>query len=209
MHRLAKAEPLLRLIRKHESDPAVKPQGVPSAYDVVFGGIRVVDRPKALSKLTVERVLWWQDLIDPLYLSEAAGAYQIMEDTLRGLMKSGHVKGSEVFDKECQDRLALILLDRRGWEDAENGLLSPVAFGNELAKEWASLPMLSGPKKGQSYYGGINKALATVPEVIAAIREALELSPGNEDAVVAWLKTAPKGIKEVGSWLSRIPEGIS
>lgn len=175
MTRVEKAAPLMALIRKHESQSAVEKQGVESAYDVVWSGIKPEDRPKKLSRLSVGRVLWWQDLIDGRYQSEAAGAYQIMEDTLRTL----DVDEGATFDAATQDALCLQLLDRRGWAKCEAGLLSPEAFGNALAKEWASLPVLTGSKKGRSYYAGdgLNKAHATVDEVLGAIREALATEP--------------------------------
>lgn len=171
MNRLKRAEPILRLIRKYESQGAVQAQGVDSEYDCVWSGIKPEDRPKKLSRLSVGRVLWWQDLIDGRYQSEAAGAYQIMEDTLRTL----DVDQSATFDAATQDALCLQLLDRRGWAKCEAGQLSPEAFGNALAKEWASLPVITGSKKGRSYYAGdgLNAAHASVEEVLEAIREAL------------------------------------
>lgn len=182
MNRIERAAPLMALIRKHESEPAVAAQGVESAYDVVWGGIKAKDRPKKLSALTVERVLWWQDLIDPLYMSEAAGAYQIMEDTLRTLT----VSRAALFDKATQDALCLQLLDRRGWAKCEAGEMTREAFGNALAKEWASLPVITGPKRGRSYYAGdgLNKAHATPEEVLAAIDAALALKDKPSDPLL-------------------------
>ena len=53
-------------------------------YNAVWGGIKAKDRPpKKLVEMTIGEVLDWQDMIDPHYKSEAAGRYQIMEDTLR------------------------------------------------------------------------------------------------------------------------------
>lgn len=182
MNRIDRAAPLMALIRKHESEPAVAAQGVESAYDVVWGGIKAKDRPKKLSSLTVERVLWWQDLIDPLYMSEAAGAYQIMEDTLRTLT----VSRAAPFDKATQDALCLQLLDRRGWAKCEAGEMSREAFGNALAKEWASLPVITGPNRGRSYYAGdgLNKAHATPEEVLAAIDAALAIKDEPSDPLL-------------------------
>ena len=179
MDRIARARPILDLIYRHESEPAVEGQGVASKYDVVWGGIRPEDRPKKLSAMSVGRVLWWQDLIDSRYQSEAAGAGQIMEDTLRDLVKAGVVKETDIFDAKTQDTLVLALLDRRGWARCEAGTLSPEAFGNALAKEWASLPVITGAKRGASYYAGdgLNKAHATPEEVLAAVNAALATDP--------------------------------
>lgn len=227
MTRLERVAPILALIRKYESDPAVKPQGVASAYDVVYGGIRREDRPKKLSDLSISRVLWWQDLIDSRYMSEAAGAYQIMEDTLRGLVANGAVDVSDTFSAETQDRLALALLDGRGWARCEAGKLSVDDFAIELAQEWASFPVpramqvknskgkvIRTLKAGQSYYAGdgLNKAHASVAEVRSAIEAALATpkpASGGEDAVVAWVLATPDAAREVGIWLSEIPKGVT
>lgn len=209
MNRLEKAAPILALIRRHESEGAARAQGVDSAYDVVWSRIKPLDRPKKLSAMTVGKVLWWQDLIDPLYMSEAAGAYQIMEDTLRTLT----VSRSAIFDAATQDALALQLLDRRGWADCEAGTITPEEFGDGLAREWASLPVIQGPKRGRSYYAGdgLNAASATPEEVMRAVRAALQAPDGDpattpaatpEEAAVAWLQRAPVGYREVGAWLA-------
>lgn len=218
MDRTTRAAPILALIRRHESEGAVSRQSVESAYDVVWSGIKPADRPKKLSALTVERVLWWQDVVDPLYMSEAAGAYQIMEDTLRGLQSPP----GAIFDPPTQDALALQLMDRRGWADVEAGRKSVEDFANQLAREWASLPVVSPVtvgkrtvRRGQSYYAGdgLNRAHATPEEVLGAIREALALGDSPpvstvEDAVVAWLQSAPSGTRTVIEWLNRAPGGV-
>lgn len=207
MDRIAKAKPLFDLIIRHESASAVKPQCVESPFDVVWGGIRKEDRPKKLSAMTVGKVLWWQDLIDSRYMSEAAGAFQIMEDTLRTLS----FDPSEIFNEACQKRLALQLLDRRGWARCEAREITPESFGNNLAKEWASLPVLTGPKKGRSYYAGdgLNKAHAGVDEVLEAISAALvtttESEPSLEDEIVAWIQAAPPQMRPVAEWLLKNP----
>ncbi len=176
--RIARARPVLDLIIKHESLSAVAAQSVSSPYDVVWGGIAKLDRPRKLSAMTIERVLYWQELIDATYQSEAAGAYQIMEDTLRGLT----FRPAEIFNEATQDALALQLLDRRGWSKCEAGGITVEAFANQLAREWASLPVVTDQRRGkrvvnagQSYYAGdgLNKAHAKPAEVLAAIRAAL------------------------------------
>lgn len=223
MSRLARVAPILALIRKNESLGAVKRQRVASPYDVVWAGIQPDDRPKKLSAMTVARVLWWQDLIDPKYMSEAAGAYQIMEDTLRGL----NVDPKAVFDATTQDALALQLLDRRGWARCEAGRMTPESFGNELAKEWASLPVITGPKRGKSHYAGdgLNAAHETPQNVLTAIHAALAGEaaepdpvhlPAEEDGdqtvegrIVAWLQAAPPDARSVGEWLAEMPRGVA
>jgi hypothetical protein len=180
MNRVEKAAPILALLRKHESDGAVKSQGVPNAYSVVYSGIPKANRPKELlTTYTIAEIAEWQNfVVSKGAASSAAGAYQIIRKTLEGL---GIPKG-EKFDEACQDEAAMLLLDRRGWDDCESGNMSAVDFADMLAREWASLPVQRDQrgatrqvKRGQSYYAGdgLNKASATPEEVLKAVNAAL------------------------------------
>ena len=176
----ATVAPLLNLIVKHESAGAVAKQGVGSPYDVCWGGIAPKDRPpRRLTQMNVREVLAWQDSIDARYQSEAAGAYQIMEDTLRGLVTQGAVLETVKFNEVTQDRLAVTLLEGRGLRRFLAGEMTPEAFGDAIAREWASFPVHTVQKghtkrvePGQSYYAGdgLNKASATCDEVLAVLR---------------------------------------
>ena len=163
-------QPLLDFIAEHESEGAARRLKI-SAYDVVWGGIAAKHRPAKLSAMTIAEVLAWQDSIDAMYRSEAAGRYQIMEDTLRGLYAEAGMSTGDLFNKTGQDRLATALLNRHGLSRYLAGTLTAEAFANNLAKEWASLPMVSGPKKGRSYYDGdgLNKSGVDVAPFLAAV----------------------------------------
>lgn len=125
------------------------------------------------------------------YGSSAAGAYQFMRDTLNGIEGEMKLTGKELFNKALQDDMAFHLLKRRGWNDFINGSLSVTAFGNNLAKEWASFPVLSnipGQKRnvtrGQSYYAGDGKNKALIePEAVEnclrSIRAAAGIQQGS------------------------------
>lgn len=144
----------------------------PQGYDQVWGGISRSDYPaKPITQMTVAQVLSWQDSIDHKYRSEAAGRYQVMEDTLRGLVRSGDVSSSALFDRSTQDRIAVILMERRGLRDYQSGRISLATFGNNLAKEWASLPVLTGSKRGASYYAGdgLNRAHVSPAQIEATL----------------------------------------
>lgn len=157
-----KVRPLLELIASGESN---------GDYNIVWGGIRSYDRPKKpLVEMTVQQVLDWQDFIDRKYMSEAAGKYQIMEDTLRGLLHV--VDPDDLYDEETQDKLAVALMRRRGLDRYLSDEMSIWSFGNSLAKEWASLPVVSGRKRGSSYYAGdgLNKAHIDVDDFLKALR---------------------------------------
>jgi hypothetical protein len=153
---------LLDFIAKYESR---------GNYNVVWGGIKQKHRPGSLVKLTVGQVLNWQDSIDPLYMSEAAGRYQIMEDTLRELVSQGYAAKSDLYDEGTQDRLAIALLKRRGLDSYMSGKITAEKFANFIAREWASMPVVSGAKKGRSYYAGdgLNKSHTPVADFMAAV----------------------------------------
>ena len=50
--------------------------------------------------------------------------------------------------------------------------MSTEDFANNIAKEWASMPVVTGAAKGKSYYGGdgINKSLVSVDAFLDAVR---------------------------------------
>ena len=190
MTRVEKAAPLLALIRKNESDGAVKAQGVASAYDVVYSGIPKANRPKnALTTYPIREVIEWQRfVVSKGAKSSAAGAYQIIRSALEWLKAGG------IFDAACQDGLALQLLDRRGWDDCEAGRMSAVDFADMLSREWASLPVQRDQRgasrqvsRGQSYYAGdgLNKAHAAPEDVLAAVTAALGAPVADPDPVAA------------------------
>lgn len=150
----------------------------PQGYDQVYGGIRSADQPpKPLTSMTVNEVLAWQDSIDARYPSEAAGRYQVMEDTLRGLVRSGQVSGNARFDRNTQDSIAVTLMKRRGLDDYQTGRISADKFAQKLSQEWASLPAITVDKKGrsatgQSYYAGdgLNRSHVAIDTILSAVR---------------------------------------
>lgn len=138
----------------------------PKGYDQVYGGIRRGDQPpRPITSMTVGEVLDWQDSIDSKYMSEAAGRYQIMEDTLRDQVSSGAVSVNQRFDAATQDKIAVSLMNRRGLASYQAGIIGADEFAQNLSKEWASLPAITTDgrgrtAKGQSYYAGdgLNKS---------------------------------------------------
>lgn len=148
-------------------------QGEGAGYDTVYGGSRVRP-PKPLTQMTVSQVMDWQDKSRAAgSYSTAAGRYQIINPTLKSLVASGVVNPSDRFDQATQDRAAHALLDKRGLSSYQRGNLSLDGFANNLAKEWASLPVVSGAKAGKSYYGsdGVNKARVSVDTIKGALRQ--------------------------------------
>ena len=146
-------------------------------YNAVYGGSRI-QPPRPITTMTVREVLAWQDRsVAAGSASSAAGKYQIIRGTLRGLVSRGVVRLDEVFSPEVQDRCADALLRQRGLDDYRAGRITAAKFADNLAKEWASLPAIlrdkrGRPAQGQSYYAGdgLNRALTTRAAVLAQVK---------------------------------------
>ena len=201
---LTQAKPLLDFIAQPESR---------GDYNIVWGGINKVDHPpRPLTQMTVGQVLNWQDSIDQKYMSEASGKYQIMEDTLRGLYASAGMSLKSKFNEDGQDRLGYALLNRRGYQSYLAGEMSVTQFANNLAKEWASLPVVSGKKKGRSFYAGdgLNKAHIKVPAFLAAVKAARDIpvkpvpSTAKSTTLQATVVAAGGTVGSVASVLSQL-----
>ncbi|WP_419739476.1 type IV secretion system protein [Ruegeria sp.] len=122
-----------------------------NGYDDYYQGA-AEPPPKPLTTMTVDEVLAWQAHIDARSNSEAAGKYQIVEDTLRELVDGGVVARDAPFNAATQDALALHLLERRGYDPARTDYAN---MGDAIAREWAALPVCTGLRAGRSYYDGL------------------------------------------------------
>lgn len=145
-------------------------------YDVLYGhNQRKLSKP--ITKMTVDEVIAAGPGWTRSFRSSAAGRYQFMNATLKGLKSELGLRGNQVFDPNLQDRLGYHLLKRRGYDAFMAGKISATEFGKRLAMEWASLPVLAPTKgahrqlqRGASYYAGdaLNKSLVS-PERVEAI----------------------------------------
>lgn len=112
-----------------------------SDYNTMAGG----GNKKQLTSMTINEVLQYQNSRGTNM--KAAGKWQIMQKTLRGLKKSMNLTGDELFTPEMQDRMAFELaMNRKGYRQFANAtgdekLALMGAAQNDLAKEWASMPM--------------------------------------------------------------------
>lgn len=112
-----------------------------SDYNTMAGG----GNKKQLTSMTINEVLQYQNSRGANM--KAAGKWQIMPNTLRGLKKSMNLTGDELFTPEMQDRMAFELaMNRKGYRQFANAtgaekLALMGAAQNDLAKEWASMPM--------------------------------------------------------------------
>lgn len=119
-------------------DPKSGPQ-----YNMMFTGKRFNDlkrHPDIVNK-------------SPRYASSAAGAYQFLTPTWRGVSQQ---EGLKDFGPRSQDLGALRLIRQRGVDPARDPI-TPQTIA-KLAPEWASLPTV----QGRSYYGQPVKSYGTL-----------------------------------------------
>ena len=190
----------------------------PACYDIIFGN-RQGRLKKPITQMTLDQVIeagrrWGSNAWVKTHwgygsASSAAGAGQFMHATLVGLKQELHLSGTEIFDADLQDRLAMRLLDRRGYELFVAGRIDRVEFGERLAQEWASLPVLSACRgahralqRSQSYYAGdsLNKALVSPQKVEAVLEKVMETvgpAPAAEPVYLDRTVTVPVVSPEV------------
>lgn len=172
----------------------------PRGYDTIYGN-RQGKLDKPLTTMTVGEVIeqqkfwgnksWVRKNWGYRSASSAAGAPQFMRNTLIGLAKDYGFSGTRIFNPAFQDTLAYCLLLGRYFDDFIAGRISVARFGLELAKEWASFPVLADcqgqhrpVKRGQSYYDGdgLNKAQVSASEVEKVLQEILAMRSRREEA---------------------------
>ena len=91
--------------------------------------------------------------------SGAMGAYQQMPGYLFDRAKRvGLDPNTALFNKENQEKLAILLINGSGYNDWMNGQLPTSTFANRLAGQWRGLPAGSHNKTYQDQYSGANKA---------------------------------------------------
>lgn len=164
----------------------------PDCYEVIYGhNQRKLSKP--ITSMTLDEVEANQPVWSKRFGSSASGAYQFMKNTLdapqtlRDIEGEMGLTGKEKFSPDLQDRMAYHLLKRRGYLTFISGKLSRNGFALNLAKEWASLPVLHDcqgahrwVRRGQSYYAGdgVNKALVDPEEVERVLGKVLAAAKG-------------------------------
>lgn len=126
--------------------------------------------------MSIQEVIEWQkEHIAAGNVSSAVGRYQIIDTTLAGLVRDMDLDTSQAFNEATQDAMAIALLEQRGSVRYVNNALSRSDFAANIAKEWASLPKMTGDDPGHSYYAGdgLNASLIDTETVLHAI-DALE-----------------------------------
>ena len=122
-----------------------------------------------LSGFTVDQVRDLQADLVQANGGSAIGRYQLLDDTLDGLVERLGLSGNERFTPELQDRMALQLAQDAGMDDWIAGRISDERFAENLSQVWAGLPR---DGSNESYYAGIQGNRATVDwnTVMASLR---------------------------------------
>jgi muramidase (phage lysozyme) len=180
-------------------------------YDIIYAN-KQGKLQKPITSMTIAELQAAQSGNWPA-VSTASGGYQFMRATLAGLRKELKLRDSQIFTPDLQDRLGYHLLKRRGYETWMAGRLSDVGFALNLAKEWASFPVLAPVqgqrrklKRGQSYYSGdgLNKALVK-PEVIEALLAAARAAGDVPKPVIPPAPETPASEPpKPGNWVSAL-----
>ena len=132
-------------------------------YDMLVGGKTKSD----LTSMSVADVMKFQGtMIKNGHETTAVGKYQILYDTLAGLVRNGVLKPGDMFNSGTQDRAAIALLKEKGMDAYVSGKMSKEQFADRVARVWASMPLASG--KGAYDGVGSNKAIGSRAEYLAA-----------------------------------------
>jgi len=151
------------------------------AYDIIVF-FKQDKLPKPLTEYTISELLDAQKTWAKNWRGSAAGKYQIIRKTLLGLVAQMGIPGGTHFTPDVQDRFGFQLLTNRGWQAFASRQVTPSAFALQLAKEWASMPVLSTTQgahrqvnRGESYYAGdgVNSAQKKADELEAILSEVL------------------------------------
>lgn len=170
-------QPLLNLIGYGEG----------AGYNTVYGG-SAIQPPKPITSMTISELLNWQSQsIAAGSISTASGRYQIIKGTLNTIVSAGVFGLSDTYSPINQDNACIYLLKVRGLNKFITGVIDEYSFANNLAKEWASFPVASGPNSGYSFYSGIagNKARVSISEVLTVLTNLKTASSSSSSNLMA------------------------
>lgn len=142
-------------------------EGTGSDYNATLANGLLTGGPVDLVNMSLRDVRALQDqmLRDPdnKWNSSALGKYQIVGQTLQGLMEEMGLSDDEKFTPELQDQMALRLLERRGLSQWRNGEMDDTTFLKNLGDEWQSFAL----------------GKASPEDIISALNRGADLPKGN------------------------------
>ncbi len=138
-------------------------------YNAVYGMKVGSSNQPNFSDMTIAEVQQYQrSRIASGQPSSAVGKYQFIQSTLDDTVKAAGIDPNTTkFTPKVQDQLMTTRLDQRGLSKWKSGQITNAAFQDNLAKEFASVPVATAQRgahgqilPGQSYYDGdgINSA---------------------------------------------------
>jgi len=169
---------------------AIGSKEAPRGYNQIYTPAeKIVGFPK-LTKMTLAEIRSLQGrMLKGGSASTAVGRYQFLRKTLDATRKAMGVPLTAVWTPDLQDRMAVHLMENRGLNQYLAGKMTRETFANSLAKEWASLPVVTrikGQKRmvnpGESFYAGdgLNAALhdpAHILKLVDALKSPVERLP--------------------------------
>ena len=150
-------------------------EGGKMGYDAANKG-KAGDMPNGMPGLSSKKVGEVMKLQSEKQLF-AAGKYQIIPDTLNGLVREGVISMNDTFDKATQDKAFKALFDRR----IRIAGADPIRQQFELSKEFASV---ANPYTGQSYYAGVGNNKASIMGASSSAGSALASNSQSMESIV-------------------------
>ena len=175
----------------------------PRGYDQMYWKAEKALGRYKLSAMTLDQIASLQMKMKP-YGSTASGRYQFIRATFDETRSAMGLPKDTVWTPEVQDNMAMHLLNKRGLTKFLAGDISRIEFANNLAKEWASLPVVTAIRghrrlvvPGESYYAGdgLNKAFHKPEKILMAI-DAIQGQPVVIPPVPVPVPTQPSVISE-------------
>ena len=122
----------------------------PDGYNTLLGYSQDQFTDKPLTEMTVSEVLAMQKARGPGTYAEyskdtvgriatPAGKYQVVGQTLQGLVDQGIVDPNALYDAETQEDIGSYLVENRGFEDLVNGDITQDEFEANLGKEFEGI----------------------------------------------------------------------
>lgn len=159
---------------------SIRSKEAPKGYAQIYSSAKGVPKGTNITKMKLNDIVVLQRaMIKAGSKSTASGGFQFIKNTLIATIREMGLTGEEVWTPDLQDLMAMHLVEKRGLNSYLRGDISAETFCNNLAKEWASLPVVTAIKgahrmlvPGQSYYAGdgLNKSFHDPKDILKLVR---------------------------------------